>query len=509
MEEGRDAVETFNPPFESDVRKGTIGTASFALISTIIGGGVLSLPFAFYSSGLVPGILLLLFIAVASDFTIYTLMSCSRRSGATSYEEVLQVAFGQGARKFTMGLILFTTFLTLIAYTILIRDLLSPLVEAYIVNGTLSFSQQNVVSSIAIAMVLPFCFKQYLSELQFVSVVCVMSVLVLAAGLAVRAVTATGDSVEGLSLSSHSISSVLDALPIFVSAYTCHFNVIPVHGELMQPTRLRIHQVTRLSVGIPTVIYLFVGITGFIYATKKDGVDGNVLLAFGADDALINAGRAALGITVMFSVPLLATPCRDQLLRILALYYSSKEQIDSAAEHLLPEAQRRVKLAEALQEDGGDDTQQEDDDDRNSGSARDSSTEAAHDKVPMDQPLLDGTQGEAERVRTLSLALAATEVTTASAFATPRARVIAALCVVGLAVFIGSLVKDVAIVWSVGGSSLAVLIGYILPCSSYVSIRTAKPATYRRKVWCWVFGVSTTIMAVACTINVLIELSSA
>lgn len=37
-------------------------------------------------------------------------------------------------------------------------------------------------------------------------------------------------------------SGALQAIPIYICAFGCHFNVLPVHGELAKPTRERLHR---------------------------------------------------------------------------------------------------------------------------------------------------------------------------------------------------------------------------------------------------------------------------
>lgn len=66
---------------------------------------MLSLPFAFASAGVVLGPLLLLVIALSSDFSIYILMSCSRRSDSHSYEDVARRAFGKTGQMITLALL--------------------------------------------------------------------------------------------------------------------------------------------------------------------------------------------------------------------------------------------------------------------------------------------------------------------------------------------------------------------------------------------------------------------
>ena len=88
----------------------------FSLVSTILGGGVLTLPFAFAEAGIVPGSLLLVAVAAASDFSAFTLAVCCRRGAAHTFEDVAALAFGARGRTLSMILVILLTFLALIAY---------------------------------------------------------------------------------------------------------------------------------------------------------------------------------------------------------------------------------------------------------------------------------------------------------------------------------------------------------------------------------------------------------
>ena len=88
------APSIFSPPFTSPTRTGTISSAVFNLTTTMVGGGVLSLPYAMSKSGLVTGFALLLLFGCVADFTVYSLVSCSRRSGQATIEGVAKAALG-------------------------------------------------------------------------------------------------------------------------------------------------------------------------------------------------------------------------------------------------------------------------------------------------------------------------------------------------------------------------------------------------------------------------------
>ena len=56
-------------------------SAVFSLTSSMLGGGILSLPYAFYASGLVLGGIALVLSAIANAFTIDILVVLAQTSG--------------------------------------------------------------------------------------------------------------------------------------------------------------------------------------------------------------------------------------------------------------------------------------------------------------------------------------------------------------------------------------------------------------------------------------------
>lgn len=68
------SVEYLSPSLHSSLRHASLHAAVYALCGTILGGGVLSLPFCFSLLGLFGGVIVLIVIAVASDFSIYILV---------------------------------------------------------------------------------------------------------------------------------------------------------------------------------------------------------------------------------------------------------------------------------------------------------------------------------------------------------------------------------------------------------------------------------------------------
>ncbi|CAM9738204.1 unnamed protein product, partial [Choristocarpus tenellus] len=239
------SIEHFRPDFFSAHRQGSVTSSLVTLLGTVLGGGVLSIPFALRRSGLVLGIFVLIITAIATDFSVFTLISCSRRSGASTYEAVADHAFGRQAKLLCMGLVVCVTYLPLIAYTILLRDLLSPIVELAI-GEEMSMTDKNVMVTVFVALVFPACTIKSLNALRHLSLCSIFASFLLATTVTTRSIQCVGS--EGVPLKSinlwpeDGLLGALQGVPIFVCAFVCHFNVLPVHSELAKPTRQRLHK---------------------------------------------------------------------------------------------------------------------------------------------------------------------------------------------------------------------------------------------------------------------------
>ena len=73
-----DLVDHYNPPYMSSKRKSTTLSATFNIISTLLDGTVLSLPFAFAKCGVLMGILLLGVVALLTYSSLIVITTLVR-----------------------------------------------------------------------------------------------------------------------------------------------------------------------------------------------------------------------------------------------------------------------------------------------------------------------------------------------------------------------------------------------------------------------------------------------
>ena len=62
-----------------------------------------------------------------------------------------------------------------------------------------------------------------------------------------------------------------------------------------------------------------------------------------------------------------------------------------------------------------------------------------------------------------------------------------------------------AIVWNLMGSTVGLLVSYVLPCVSYVNIRHEKSNLDRRKLTAWIILVISSVVCAVCTVQAFVS----
>ncbi|CAI8049372.1 Putative sodium-coupled neutral amino acid transporter 11, partial [Geodia barretti] len=76
-------------------KQSSILGASFNFTNSIIGAGIIGIPAAIRLAGFVPGVILLVLVAVITDYTVLLLIKNGIISNKFSYQEMITEAFGR------------------------------------------------------------------------------------------------------------------------------------------------------------------------------------------------------------------------------------------------------------------------------------------------------------------------------------------------------------------------------------------------------------------------------
>ena len=493
---------------DDDRRQGTISSARFNLLSSMVGGGSLSLPLAFRQTGnMFMAPILLIITSIVAQQSIYFLIKAgiysterqsadggvitdtnnytSNKKGTASYEIMASKAFGSKARVLSSTLVSACCFFGTVGYAVLLRDMLEPLVDSLVPppegTGGAPTLARNLSMLTVILLVSPLCSMKNLTALKNVGAASMAAVLTVGLCVTYRSVecqlgfarepdNASNDNNEGGESSMQAFPSsmkmLLDAVPLFISSYICHFNVLPIHNELRCPTSDRVRKWVRTSMWPATLFYYVIGLTGSLYAkcTPTGEIQGNILLDFDEDDPLLLLGRMCLAITITLAFPMLVIPARDILIRAVTGTRLGRRFISKATMHQSSDAA---------------DTIFSDDEIPNGLTEIDfEPMEVAVTATHLEEPLMamenrsiTGTTPDNE-----SDEFDENRFTTAEGDIPDNRllRIVAALLVFWSAALLACSVSSIDVVWDLLGSSFSIVMAFIIPCGSYLVLASRK-----------------------------------
>lgn len=514
------------PSSDSALRQATATAAVFNMTATIVGGGVLSIPLSCARAGIVPFTILMILSASLTDFSLYVLCSCARRTGSTTYGRVARVAVGPTLELFTTAVIFFLVAFIVVGLMVLNQGIWTPIVVTILspyfsgkgdvddvtdlnIPRPTTALEDAIVLMIALGIMFPFLLKRDLTALRHICYVGFFSILVLCIAMAYRAfeknvILNPGTFKKNVGWYSSSFLDVLNALPIILLAFLCSFNIISVHCSLVDPTRPRVRNVIHMSVLLSFLLMYLFGLAGYLCAYED--TDGNILLNFDPSDKIIFLGRIGCGITTLFALPMNLLPCREALLSLVVqigerrvaaatITPSSGSEGPTIAEaegRPLLTAQSCPETSNASSIDSGIsmskcNTAPLPEPHKHRG---ENGIDAVYDSIPWSPPQPTPTPPSRPKKRIVkSFAKQELMIHRATTFG------IVTMCYIAAV-----LAPGVAIVWDIAGSSMSFLVQFIIPAICYIRLKTKLQRDLTpRVVRAWGLLVVASAGAVLCT----------
>lgn len=325
----------------------TIKSGSINLLNTIIGAGILAMPFGLKSNGLVFGSCLIIWSALTSSFGLYLQTKVSKytdQQQSVSFFSLSQLTYPSLLVLFDLAISI-KCFGVGISYLVIIGDLMPRIMDALNVEHSLLL-HRNFWISVFMLFIAPISYLRKLDSLKYTSVIALFSVIYLIVLVVYHSIIGNDSRPEYHHphidyYGPLSIQKLLKSFPILVFAYTCHQNMFAIINEL-QPgdagskTR-QSNIIIRNSILTACACYLIVGISG--YLTFGDKVNGNIITMYSKDSLSSLIGRLCIVIMVALSFPLQCHPCRGSLNHVI---YFIKEFIHKRKDTAMPESDNLI-----------------------------------------------------------------------------------------------------------------------------------------------------------------------
>ncbi|KAG2225636.1 hypothetical protein INT45_012108, partial [Circinella minor] len=309
-----------SPPSASPI------SCSVNLVNTILGTGLLAMPAALASVGLIPGIMVVFLSAITSGLGLYFLSRCAARTDGrnASFFAISKLTWPNLAIFFDLAIAI-KCFGVAVSYLIIIGDLMPQVMASFSEQGSVQdqilLDRRFWITVFMAIAILPLSFLRKLDSLKYTSVVALFAVVYLCAIVVYYFFTSlpippSGEPLPEPVIELFSFSTAFfRRLPVFIFAFTCHQNIFSVYNELKNNSQYQVTKVITSSIGSAAGVYQAIGIMGYLTFGKT--VLSNVILEY-PQSAFVAGGRLAIVILVVFSYPLQAHPCRASLDKILA-----------------------------------------------------------------------------------------------------------------------------------------------------------------------------------------------
>lgn len=282
----------------------------FNLTNSVVGSGVLGLPFAMSEAGLAPFLVILLASAALCHRTARMIVRVCDAERAQTYGDAALRVFGRQGAYPVQALIVAGNFGLLAAYMVITGDFAEAIGREFFGGAA---NRGAWVTAVAVLVMLPLSLKRNLAALRPTSFFSLAFVCVFALALAWRA-GERGSAHPGVRVGPRPGGGVLRALPTAFFAYAAHAVVMPVYRS-MEPalqTGAAFGRVSAWSFGAAAALYTAGAAAG--YSLLGDTVDGNVLASRSFDgDRAMGAVTVLFAATIAFTYPLVMNSLRASL----------------------------------------------------------------------------------------------------------------------------------------------------------------------------------------------------
>jgi amino acid permease len=336
-----DVIDAVSIEATSASSMASVQSSVINLTKTIIGAGLLAIPFAFKADGIVLGLALTLVAAMASSYGLNIVTRCSverLKHQETSFFALCAISYPRLSLLFDFSIFL-QCFGVGLSYLVLVGDIVPGLIDHVL--------SRNQVILLSLAVTIPLVSLRKLDSLKIGSLIGLFAIFYLTLLVISHALFDDISKTQGnLKVwSTGSWSDIMSSFSIVVFAFTGAMNICTITNEIEDKKKSDI--VVYSAVGIAGALFVVVGISG--YLQFGDNVTGNVILNYDSDLISTKIGKYSLVVMVILSYPLMFHPCRislNNMVHWIESEYKSRKAAES--QPLLVEAEVETSEMEVI-----------------------------------------------------------------------------------------------------------------------------------------------------------------
>lgn len=254
-------------------RTATLLSCYINLCCTIIGAGMLGIPYGFSCVGWILGCILLVLCAISSGFALYFLTICGQLTKSpTSFHQVAEKAVPKYAWLVDASVAI-KCYGAGISYMIIVADLMPVVMHS--VAAPVSLHSRYFWVTLSFVLATPLVCFERLDSLKYTSALSILFILLLLIVVGLYGTHAAGfdpcaDTNEDHCFDPTDMAiplpwfNALKALPIFVFGYTCQQNTFVMVNEMRAPTQNKFNTVIVISLATAMLVYTITASFGYL-----------------------------------------------------------------------------------------------------------------------------------------------------------------------------------------------------------------------------------------------------
>eukprot|EP01060_Flectonema_neradi_P024938 TRINITY_DN33802_c0_g1_i1.p1 TRINITY_DN33802_c0_g1~~TRINITY_DN33802_c0_g1_i1.p1 ORF type:complete len:460 (+),score=67.70 TRINITY_DN33802_c0_g1_i1:27-1406(+) len=307
-------------------RKMSMAVSVFNVITTIIGSGILGLPYAASLTGLLIFTVMVVGMGFISQYSLRLVVNSALLAREYSWSSLASYAFGNSVVDY---IVIIQASGSVTSYLVVVRDIVDNLLRKYYTAGVVPYTSVVVVTcALTTFLITPLALSRKMQYLGMTSFAAAASIVVFITVVCQKVLSngLVGSSDEEVItpppiLYPTTFENVLLELPTVCFSFTCHSAILSVFDELREADaigrtrrcRYRIGSVIQWSVSISVLIYLVAGYAGSL--RYGSGTRPDLLVSIGefegSDAGVTEALQLLILMSISLHVPLIQHPCRE------------------------------------------------------------------------------------------------------------------------------------------------------------------------------------------------------
>nr|CAI5847889.1 unnamed protein product [Callosobruchus analis] len=289
---------------EEKDKTNTLPWASFNFINSILGSGVIGIPYALHEAGCGFGLFLLIFVAYVTDYSLILMVRNGHISGKFSYQGIMEAAFGKPGY-ILLGILQFVyPFIAMVSYNIVVGDTVTKvIIRLFGISPDSALAQRDIVVLIATLFIsIPLCLYRdvaKLAKISFLSLVCIAFILF-------SILLKTGSMADIVPDHPHSWrfinKDIVPAIGIMAFAFMCHHNTFLIYSSIAEANQMKWEIVTHFSIMTSLMVAILFGVAG--YGTFRAYSQGDLLENYCWNDDLMNISRLLFSVQILLTYPI-------------------------------------------------------------------------------------------------------------------------------------------------------------------------------------------------------------